>query len=334
MELIHADKDMNEIRFVDSFTKFDACISLEGEIDSNSWMLSMPVECYSANPIQIGDYIYIEDTEWGGPAEKIRHNSANRTVEISGACWRGLLLLAVIKPNSGETHLKITANDANSVISALLGNQMNNIFAVDNAKRPMDYSYSFRYATFLEGITDSLGDLGYRLNIKFNDGKAVICAEPTVDYSDDIEFSSDWNGGMISERGCVGSCNHIIALGSGEMLDRQVVELWRLSDGSITDNSSAAGIPTENDIRTYLYDYSGVESREELINYAKRKLKELSTSSSLEFTLEDSYLEMNLGDIAGARDYITGLSQKLCISEKILTIDNNGIHLKYYIEAV
>lgn len=334
MELIHADGDMNELRFIDSFTKFDACISLEGEIDNNSWMLSMPVECYTAHPIETGSYIYIEGTEWGGPVEKIRHNSTNRTVEISGLCWRGLLLRAAIKPNEGETHLQVTANDGNVAIAALLDGRMNNIFTVSSDTCSMNYSHSFRYVTLLEGLTSSLNDMGYQLYIKFTNGRAVIGATPITNHSNEIEFSSDWNGGMISEIGCLGGCNHILALGSGEMLERQIVELWMLPDGSITDDSSVEGIPSGNELRTYLYDYSAVESKDELVNYAKRKLKEYAPSSSLEFTLENSYLEMQLGDIVGTKDYVTGLAQKLRIKEKILTIDSNGISLKYSIEEV
>lgn len=334
MELIHADGNMNELRFIDSFTKFDACISIEGEIDNNSWLLSMPVECYTAHPIEKGEYIYIEDTEWGGPVEKIRHNSTNRTVEISGVCWRGLLLRAVIKPNAGETHLQLTASDGNVAISMLLGSRMNNIFEVSNYTCPMNYFHSFRYATLLDGLTDSLEEQGYQPDIKFTDGRAIISAVPITDHSDEIEFSSDWNGDMISETGCLGGCNHILALGSGEMLERQVVELWLLPDGSITDDSTSEGIPSENDLRTYLYDYSAVESEDELINYAKRKLREYSASSSFQFTLEDSYFEMQLGDIVGARDYVTGLAQKLRIKEKILTIDSNGISLRYSMKTI
>lgn len=334
MELIHADSSMNEIRFIDNFTKLDACVSLAGEIDDNSWLLSMPVESYSAKPINIGDYVYIEDTEWGGPVEKIRHNSTSRTVEISGVCWRGLLLRAVIKPNAGETHLQVSFNDGNAAISALLGGKMDNIFTVSNNECPINYSYSFRYATLFDGLTDSFGSLGYRLGINFTGGKAILCAEPITDHSDEIEFSSDLSGGMISEIGCIGSCNHILALGSGEMLERQVVELWLLPDGNITDDSSDNRIPAENELRTYLYDYPSVESEDDLINYAKRKLREYAPAPSLEFTLEDGYIEMNIGDIVGARDYITGLAQKLRISEKLLTIDSSGISLKYSIDMV
>ncbi len=334
MELIHIDSSMRELRFIDSFTKFDAAISLSGDIDDNSWMLSMPVECYSAFPIEMGDHVCIDNSEWGGPVEKIRHNSSNRTVEVSGVCWRGLLTRGIIRPNDGETHLKVTASDGNDVIRSLLGGKMSGIFSVSEESCPIEYSYSFRYATLLDGITDSLEKFGCRPAIEFSDGKAVIKAEQIADYSDKFEFSGDMDGGMVSEVGCLGGCNHILALGSGEMEDRQTVELWKLPDGSITDDPTADGIPSESELRSYLYDYSAVESLDELETYARRKLKEYSRDSYLEFTLEDGVSEMALGDTVGAKDKITGLEQKLRVSEKILTIDSSGISLKHSMEAI
>lgn len=334
MELIHIDSSMKELRFIDSFTKFDAAISLSGDIDDNSWQLSMPVECYSAFPIAMGDYVCIDNSEWGGLVEKIRHNSGNRTVEVSGVCWRGLLLRGIIRPDDGETHLKITASDGNDVIRTLLGGKMSGTFSVSKESCPVEYSYSFRYATLLDGITDSLEKFGCRMAIEFSDGKVMLKAEPIADYSDRFEFSGDMDGGMVSEVGCLGGCNHILALGSGEMAERQVVELWKLPDGSITDDPNADGIPSESELRSYLYDYSAVESLDELETYARRKLKEYSRDSYLEFTLEDGVSEMNLGDTVGARDRITGLEQNLRVSEKILTIDSNGINLKHSMEVI
>ncbi len=334
MELIHIDSSMRELRFIDSFSKFDASISLNGDVEDNSWMISMPVECYSAFPIVTGDYICIENTEWGGLAEKIRHNSANRTVEISGVCWRGMLLRGIIRPNSGQTHLNITASDGNEAIRLLLGNKMSDIFEVSEETCPMEYSYSFRFATLLDGLTNSMNKFGHRINIEFKDGKAIIGAKPIVDYSDKLEFSGDMNGDMVSEVGCLGGCNHILALGSGEMEERQTVELWKLPDGTVTDDPNTSGIPSESKLRSYLYDYSAVESLSELKSYARRKLKEYSRDSYLEFTLDSEQLELNLGDTVGAKDKITGLEQKLRVSGKILTIDSKGINLKHSMETI
>lgn len=334
MELIHADSTMKELRFIDNFTKFDASVSIDGEIDDNSWMLSMPVECYSEFPVNIGDHIFIEHTEWGGPVEKIKHNSASRTVSIYGMCWRGLLLRGVIRPNDGETHLKVEASDGNDAIRTILGDRMSDIFSVSEEACPIDYSYSFRYATLLDGITDSLNKFGCCLNIVFSGEKAVLSAVPVIDYSENFEFSSDMNGEMISEKGCLGGCNHILALGSGEMLERQVIDLWCLPDGSITDDPSAEGIPSESELRTYLYDYAAAESEDDLKTYAKRKLKEYSQESLLEFTPEGDLFDIALGDTVGARDKITGLAQKLCVEGKILTIDSSGVSLRHSMKAI
>lgn len=334
MELIHADSTMKELRYIDSFTKFDASVSIDGDIEDNSWMLSMPVECYSEFPVNIGDYVFIEHTEWGGPVEKIKHNSSGRTVSIYGMCWRGMLLRGVIRPDDGETHFKVETDDGNDAIRTILGDRMSDIFSVSETECPIDYSYSFRYATLLDGITDSLEKFDCRLNIEFSDDKAVLSAVPVTDHSESFEFSSDMNGVMISEKGCLGACNHILALGAGEMLERQVVELWCLPDGSITDDSSAEGIPSESELRTYLYDYSAAESEDDLKAYAKRKLKEYSQDSLLEFTPEGDSFDIDLGDTVGARDKITGLAQKLCVEGKILTIDSSGVSLKHSMKAI
>lgn len=65
-----------------------------------------------------------------------------------------------------------------------------------------------------------------------------------------------------------------------------------------------------------IYDFSSVESVQELIDGTKTKLKEAQTNNSIEIKFEN--LDVEIGDIVGAKEYITGISLRTSIVQKIL----------------
>lgn len=331
VELIHADSDMRELRQMTFFSRFDAELSLD-EADDNSWMLELPEQLWAVEPVLEGHYIYISGTEWGGPVERVSHICADGTVRLYGACWRGLLARRVICPEAGQTHRVVTGTEANAALAELLGQWGGGLFAVSEEDSGLICSASLRYRTLLDSAYALLGDSG-RLEITFDEGHALLRCLPVRDLSELIELSQDYDARITSER-TSRKYNHIIALGGGEMLERTVIELYALSDGSMTDDPDADGVPDENELSTLLYDYSAVESDDELRRAAVKKLRSAAAADSMEIELYDYDGTLMPGDIVSVRDDVTGMATRMAIRGTVLKITEDGVTVEHSLKAI
>ena len=103
----------------------------------------------------------------------------------------------------------------------------------------------------------------------YREGKVHLSAVPLVDYSQDEEWDSDQMNFQISsnER----PVNHLICLGKGDLSERMVRHLYMDARGNISETQTFFGV----DEVTETYDYSNVESEEELITGGTQRLQEL-----------------------------------------------------------
>lgn len=326
LELIHADENFRELEEIVSFCRFDAQISSDDEED-NDWMIELPESVWKKMPLEKGHYLYIPGTEWGGPAERVCHIGRDSVVRVYGTCWRGLLSRKVICPPAGQTHLVISDTEANDALSSLLGVWGGGLFAVSQSDSGLICSASLRYRTLIESAYMLLGSQG-AMSISFEGGHVTLCCMPVRDLSESVELSQEYNA-VLSSESAARKYNHIIALGQGEMLDRTVIELYLLPDGRVTGDPSAEGVPSETELSTILYDYSAVESEDELRSAAARKLREAAASDSLELELFDYDNSLRLGDIVSAKDELTGMSSRLTVTGTLLKLTADGITLRH-----
>ena len=331
IELIHADSEMRELRQIIFFTRFDAELSLDDSGD-NTWMLELPDSLWSVEPVLEGHYIYICGTEWGGPVERVSHICDDGVVRLYGTCWRGLLARRVICPPSGQTHRSISSVEANEAVAALLGQWGNELFTVSDEDCGLICSAELRYRTLFDSAEMLLGDAGI-LAITFDAGHAVLRCLPVRDLSEQIELSQDYDARITSDRS-VRRYNHIIALGGGEMLERTVIELYVLPDGTITDDPDDEGVPTEAELSTLLYDYSAVESDDELHRSAVRKLREAGAESGMEIELYDYDSSLMLGDIVSVRDDLTAMTARLAIRGSVLKVTADSVSVTHILKAL
>ena len=131
-----------------------------------------------------------------------------------------------------------------------------------------------------------------------------LSTAPVADRSAEIEFSGDYDFSYISTFG-EATYNHVIALGRGEQENRLVRHVWLLPDGSMTSDPNAAGIPSGEDEKTLVYDYSSAEDEKELIKGAKKQLKQHGAQNGIEISFDSGDLDLPLGDRVGLRDRIT-----------------------------
>ena len=323
MDLIHADAARAEMCYIDRFVKYDACISANAEIEDNSFALTLSDADWEADPIQIGDYIYIPGTEWGGRVEYLKHSTKSAEITASGPVWRGMLCRKVISPPTGEAYFVVTDMEGNTVLQTVLNTSFLDFFVISEANTGVTLSAQWRYAVMLAGLQNAFSAAGLALNFSYSQRlkRPVISARIVNDYSQSIDISQDYGVYITTKEGGIEAYNHIIALGKGELTERTVLELFRLDDGTITDIDP--GNRGANDLAETL-DYPNAETVEELRKSAVSRLKESVPDNSVELDVSDLDLAVSLGDIVGARDRLTGLVATATVTDMILTITPEG----------
>ena len=195
-------------------------------------------------------------------------------------------------------------------------------------------NYQFdRYCTLLAGITKMLKSVGYKLHIEYiqqergQPGYVELSAVPIVDYSERLELSQDSRLNFVFDETKNG-VNHLICLGKGELQERQVIDLYVQEDGSIGTTQYYTGI--QEVVETY--EDTSSES-DELEEKGREKLQELMNSTSFSMDVESLDMDVEIGDIIGGRDYVTGMYAAKPIAKKIYKVEGGKTSLEYEIEG-
>lgn len=323
MDLIHATDEKIEVGQVKDFVKYDAEISLEATVKKNSFALTMDESAWEASPIREGHFVYIPNTEWGGPIEHVKHSTKTAQITLSGPTWRGMLARKIIEPPAGSAYLVLSSVEANNAIRSLFGDKFSDFFVISSVDTETTVSGSYRYTQLLTGIIDTLTPSGLALVCGYNNitRSVTAAARKIADYSSLVEFSQDYGIYLTSNSGGLETYNHVIALGRGELTERQVVHVYRLDDGTITTTSP--GNRGRKDLCA-IYDYSSAESVEELVKGATKFLVENTPLRSVDMDTAEITLDLELGDKISARDRLTGLITTATVKNKTLVISESG----------
>lgn len=281
-----------------------------------------------------GNVLYIPGTEYGGIIGEINTDTSLDTISILGRTWRGKLDKKIIVPPAGQDYAT-ASGELNQILRKLITGQFGDYFVVSQTDTGINIaSYQFdRYCTLLSGITKMLKSVEHKLHIEYvqqergQPGYVELSAVPIVDYSAEIELSQDsqLNFSFKNNRNGV---NHLICLGKGELQDRQVVDLYVQKDGSIGTMQYYTGIQEVAEV----YEDTSSESAE-LKEKGTEKLQELMNSTAFSMDVETLGIDVEIGDIVGGRDYLTGLYAKKPIKEKIYKVTGGKESLEYEIEG-
>ena len=257
--------------------------------------------------------IYIPGTEYGGIYDHLETDTKNGTFGLGGYTWRGMLQNKVIQPASGADYAT-DSGELNAVIKARVEAALPGLFTGSSESTGVTVNYQYnRYVTLYDGLKAMLKSVGYRLNIAYGQvsGKVVVSAVPIVDYSEQIEYSSDMNANyyMTMENAGV---NHLICLGQGELRNRTVVHLYVDGNGNISQTQTFYGA----DEICAVYDYAGA-ARPDLIQSGTQQLKNMTSHNSFQIDF-DTFDEVAIGDIVGGHDYISGMRMTAPITSKIV----------------
>lgn len=272
------------------------------------------------NILQGGSWWYINGTEYGGIVDNVGVVTADREIKYTGRNLRGILHDKIIEPTQGEDYM-IVSGDAVAVINKLIeAAGLSSIYRMTGASWNIG-SYQFsRYISLYDGICALLDKQNKVLRFAIKDGYVTMYSDDPVDHTEDRDCMRpeiNYNITQIKNR-----YNHLICLGQGELKDRQVLHLYVDSQGNITD----AQVYTGMEERTAVYDYSSASSIDELRTGGIARLQELN-ADSLDMTLPD--MSMQIGDITGGIEKITGATVKKQITNIIAKIDDNSIDIEY-----
>lgn len=270
---------------------------------------------------EAGSCLYIEGTEYGGIVDSIESNTDTKEVVYRGRTWHGILNSKVLQPDNGEAYL-VVSGEANAVIGSLLERlALTDLFeaSADDSKLTIKSYKMNRYIQGYDGIMKMLGTVDGKLKVSFNGSKVVLSAAKVHDYTQDEEFDAD-QVSFTALRNYKG-VNHLICLGSGQLAERMVVHLYADSEGNISQTQTQFGL----DEVCAIFEYSNIESEEDLIQQGKDEFKTLKASDEISIDCDADSAAYDVGDIIGAVDNITGLSAHTTIAKKIVTIKNGRI---------
>lgn len=311
MDLIYTDENREDINIL-----FDYSLDLAFGSSENDFELKTST---ANHVLREGYFLYIEGTEYGGVVDNIKVKTESKELIYCGRTYHGILDSKVIEPDAGQDYL-VVSGEANEVIGTLI----ERLALSDLFKASTDVSdftinnYQFnRYVKGYTGIKAMLNSVSAKLHVTFEDGYVVLSALPIVDYSQDDEFDTDQIKFDIEKY--YNTTNHLICLGKGDLAERQVIHLYSDAEGNISKVQTQFGLNE----RTEVYDYSNVESIEELEASGIEKFKELQNDGKVQMQLDASQ-EYDIDDIVGAREFVTGITMSKPIVKKIVTI-NKGI---------
>lgn len=279
----------------------------------------------SESRLEDGAIIYLDGTEYGGMVSGLKSSSSDETLTSVGRTGHGILNSKVIQPDPGQDYL-VMSGDANEVLAALIVRMglPDLFYAEKNSSGVIIKTYQFpRYVKGYDGIRAMLERNGAKLKMRWIQGKVLLYAAPIVDYTDQ---PVDGDEAALSVERYGLKVNHLICLGQGDLKDRQVLHLYVDQFGRIGETQYYTGLDEVVDV----YDYSSVESIEELRANGIERFQELRNTDKVEVTAyEGSGLEYDVGDIIGGTDNTTGNTAKAAVTQKIVKINNGAVSIDY-----
>ncbi len=325
MDLIYTDVSYKELGYLKRCEIDMELGSFIKSSSNNTFQMTTSIDDLPPE-IEKGCLIYEIGTEIGGIVNGIGADTSTNKAYIYGITWRGMLQRKYIEPPEGQAYF-LARGDANKVIRDLIDDQYNELIVGSKNDSGILVNKDFRYSQIASSIEEMLALVNSRINIKAVriDGnvKIIVSAETIKNLSDDIELNNDYGISLIAKK-IKNGVNHVICLGKGELVDRTVIHLFKLPNGTITTDSKGAikGI----DEHTIIYDYSSVESDEELIEGGKKKFNEFLDEESLEMKINK---DVDIGDIIAARERITGIYMQKQVSQKIIKGFIDSVKVEY-----
>lgn len=332
MELIYTDLKGKELGYI-----LNANVDMEIGEDEKDSINDFEIEFKRSGwdgTVVFGSQVYVPGTEYGGIVREVTTSTKSNSITVKGYTWRGMMTKKIIKPEDGQDYA-VATGDLNMIIKEKIEEAFPGLFYGISEKTNVQVTnYQFdRYCTLHEGLKKMLQSVGYRMEIKYvqgdkyDAGHVQVSAVPIVDYSSEYEFSNDQNMNFTMDDNQRG-VNHLVCLGKGELKDRLVIHLYVDDKGDVGQVQYYQGIDEIEEI----YDSSGSEY-DDLLKNGIAKLTNSKNKTEYDMTMEKIEGSMDIGDIVGGRDYLTGVSIKKPIGRKIWTIAEGKEKVEYKLKG-
>ncbi len=327
LDFIMADSSGKEIGFIDN-TKIDVDIG-----DTNDFELTVSMQSWKEENYQYGNLIYIPNTEYGGIIEDMEVQTVSSSVILRGLTWRGLLTQKIVEPMEDSNKL-ILNGELNVVISELIGKHFGKFFDVREIETEIVLKNWIvePYVTLYDAIMKILDTYNHRLRIQYIQGeepevgKVYLQAVPIKDYSSELEYSQDVNIDF-NIRECRSGINHLICTANIGEIEPKILHLYVQADGSIGESQYYTGLSE----RSAYYDEGDTEDIKELEENGKKQLKELQNYKKC--SMDVGSVDLEIGDIVGGREYVTGTELKSPVVNKIFRKSDGLISIEYKLKG-
>lgn len=315
MDLIYKNSQHEDVGILHHFScDYDVADTMDFQLDVG----------LKNNVLKGGYYWFIPGTEYGGKIDKLKVVTDNEKIEYYGRNIRGLLSSKIIIPPAGEDYKTVSGYVSDIVAGLIEDTGYHNLFTVDGETVEVQNFKFARYISVYDGIKALCRVCNYVPIFTFDvNGVCHITFTASIDYTDELEYSPDDLGFEIEKVYC--NVNHLICLGTGELKDRTVVNLYVQEDGRIGQTQYYFG----DDEVTEVYDYSNIESEEELIVEGKKKLNELYNADNFTVKVNETSIPLHVGDIVGGVERTTDTYVSAEITNVVANITEDSIQLEY-----
>lgn len=333
MDLIKTDRYGRSLGIVQGNT-VDFEIGVDNSDSINDFEIEMKRWQWDGS-IEYGSRVFALETEYGGIIREFSTDTSANAIRIKGDTWRGMLMHKIIQPLQGEDYA-FASGEINAIIKEKVETEFPGLFYGSDADTGVTVTnYQFdRYCTLHDGLVKMLKSVGYRLDIRYKEdeigvaGYVKVQAVPINDYSQEYELTNDNNMNFTTDDNRRG-INHLICLGKGELKERLVIHLYVDQNGAISQSQQFFRGSEEI---AAIYDSSGSE-QEDLLKNGIKELESKKSKMSYNMTMVRQNQNIDIGDIVGGKDYLTGISMKKPISRKIWTISSGKEKIVYKLEG-
>ena len=313
-QLIYTDANR-----IDQGVLSNATLDLEYGGDESDQANTFEVSIDRNSKIRLEDkaLVYIEGTEYGGKITGIGTNTGEDVITYKGMTWHGLLNAHVLGPDSGKDYL-VLSGEAHAVIRSLIERMnLQDIFTAPMTSSGININYQVRYEYGYFAILAMLTASSAKLKMTYDNGMVVLSAEAIEDYSETNELDTTQIELEIDKDYL--PVNHLVCLGEGELKNRIVLHFYADANGNVSTTQSLFGA----DENTLIYDYTNADS-DELSEKGQEKLKELQNCDTIKVDIPEGRV-LDIGDLIGAIDPITGIYGATEVTYKTVTISSNGL---------
>lgn len=265
-----------------------------------------------------GSFIYAEGTDYGGIVRSRQIDTLNKTMTFSGATWHGVLNEHINRPPSGSAYWTFKG-DAHEFLRELLASvDLSAWFIVPDEPSKIEVTCELRYACVYEAMIGVLGKVSAKPVIAWRRDHAevrAVAASVHIDATDD-------NAEIVDEH-CFMPVNHLVCLGRGRLLNREIIDLYVNEAGEIGFEQYYFGLDEvakkyENTNTDVEEDDSG-EQESSLLDDAIKYLSELRDSDILDVSAElvDNY---DVGDIVEVVNQDLGVKARTVVTSKTVTL--------------